>query len=418
MAQTFEIRFARSAGLAAILEAPSNSFHWTGNGSLSIDAQGISVAVRRGLLSLLGVDRMRRIPASDLKEVFREGEALRVEFAANDTARGSLRFWATDRDTAARIVRLLPTSRTVELEESAALGEFRVNRRIALILGLVLAVVAGTIIAISLRDPRQTSDQRLTTSEQPASLEPAPLPDLATPALKNTDGTPSSDTPGARAPRAAIVPASSAPAGTVDPSGTTSATRQATPDTPAGATSSATSTSDGTTAATEAGVAPADSKLALLDAPTFAPPPLAPPAPASTHPIVTPIPHGTPSFNRALRQLALFGSESDDLLAEYDAYLNRFRNGQIGVGEFTKRLSELEKLWLNVTSRIQEAQDFADPLLVDLRATLLACAGERRSFLSSFSRGTATADQQSIKSAAEHEARAVELDQRARRYID
>ena len=42
MAHTFDIRFARSAGLAALLEAPENAFRWKGAGLLRIDAQGIS----------------------------------------------------------------------------------------------------------------------------------------------------------------------------------------------------------------------------------------------------------------------------------------------------------------------------------------------------------------------------------------
>ena len=38
-------------GLAALFESPANRFRWKGAGRLSIDAQGVSVAVRRGLLT-------------------------------------------------------------------------------------------------------------------------------------------------------------------------------------------------------------------------------------------------------------------------------------------------------------------------------------------------------------------------------
>ena len=118
MAQTFDIRFARSAGLAALLEAPENRFRWKGGGLLRIDAQSISFAVKRGLLALFAGKRTRRIPAGNLKAVYREGDALRVEFQADEAARVVLPFWADDRDAAAQIVRLLPTSQTVEIEDS------------------------------------------------------------------------------------------------------------------------------------------------------------------------------------------------------------------------------------------------------------------------------------------------------------
>jgi hypothetical protein len=146
MPHTFDIRFDRTEGLAALLEAPTNSFRWKGSGRLSIDAQGISIAVRRGLLSLLARDRTRRIPAANLKEVFREGAALRVEFATDQTPRAALRFWAGDRATAAQIVQLLPTLRTIELEENATSARFRVNwRALALLGGALTAAVLGIV---------------------------------------------------------------------------------------------------------------------------------------------------------------------------------------------------------------------------------------------------------------------------------
>ena len=116
MAQTFDIRFARSAGLAALLEVPENAFRWKGGGLLRIDAHGISIGVKRGLLALLGGKRTQRIPTENLRAVYREGDALRVEYQSGESARVVLPFWADDRDIAAQIVRLLPTSQTVEIE--------------------------------------------------------------------------------------------------------------------------------------------------------------------------------------------------------------------------------------------------------------------------------------------------------------
>lgn len=182
MAQTFDIRFARSAGLAAMLEAPSNSFQWTGNGSLSIDAQGISVAVQRGLLSLLSRNRTRRIPSASLSQVFREGDALRVEFATADATRASLKFWARDREAAAQIVRLMPTLRTIELEEKSGNGHFRLNWRGLLLSGAVLATVLFGVLA--LRGNR--------TNDSPVESQVPPNPSSL--AAASADGV---ETPGA-----------------------------------------------------------------------------------------------------------------------------------------------------------------------------------------------------------------------------
>jgi hypothetical protein len=148
MTHTFEIRFDRSQGLAALLATPTNSFRWTGAGRLSIDPQGISVAVQRGLLSLLARNRTRRIAASNLKEVFREGDALRLEFTTDESASTSLLFFAHDRDTAARIVSLLPTTRTVELEHSTnpRARRFRSRTRAWMLAGAI--ALAGAVVSL------------------------------------------------------------------------------------------------------------------------------------------------------------------------------------------------------------------------------------------------------------------------------
>ena len=118
MAHTFDIRFARSSGLAAFLQSPTNTFGWKGAGRLSIDPEGISITVRRGVHSLFA--QTCRVPAAELKGVLREGEALRVEFATANNPRAVVPFWVRDQQTAEEIVRLLPTTHTVELNHDAA----------------------------------------------------------------------------------------------------------------------------------------------------------------------------------------------------------------------------------------------------------------------------------------------------------
>jgi hypothetical protein len=145
MSHSFDVRFARSTGFLAWLEASPNRRRWKGAGRLSIDAEGISIAVKRGLTTLFSA-RSRRISARDLTEVYREADALRLEFNAAGDSREVLPLWASGSDAAAEIVKLLPTQRTVELEHSTGRSPpyrpdwFAVAR--LLIGGLVLAALA------------------------------------------------------------------------------------------------------------------------------------------------------------------------------------------------------------------------------------------------------------------------------------
>jgi hypothetical protein len=190
--QTFDIRFARSTGLIGLLEAPANTFHWKGGGRLRIDVEGISFAAKRGLLSLL--PHTRRVEAANLREVLREGDALRVEFTTTDQERAVVRFWARDRDGAEQIVRLLPTTRTVELEHDTGAGGhlgFRVDWRAATALVLVVAIL-GSVIALLQRDPTPAT-------VEPMQVEATPVPPAAKPSIAPMS---SSDA----APREARVP--------------------------------------------------------------------------------------------------------------------------------------------------------------------------------------------------------------------
>lgn len=145
MSQTFAIRFERDAGLAGLLTAPQNSFRWKGAGTLRIEREGIRIAVKRGLLWLFPLER--RVAAADLEEVYREGEVLRLTFTDSGAPRATVSCWAEDADTAGKIVELLPTRRTVELEHStraAQLAHRRYDRRALSLLLAVAIAVAGS----------------------------------------------------------------------------------------------------------------------------------------------------------------------------------------------------------------------------------------------------------------------------------
>ena len=151
MAQTFDIRFAKSAGLAGLFEAPANEYRWKGAGRLSIDATGVSIAVRRGLLTLFARATTRRIPTNSLIGVYREGNALRLEFSTRESARAVLPIWVGNRDAAAQIVTLLPTQRSVELEDGdpEPTRRYRFDRK--LVAFLLIGAVALAVGALTLQ---------------------------------------------------------------------------------------------------------------------------------------------------------------------------------------------------------------------------------------------------------------------------
>jgi len=146
VAHTFDIRFHRYGGLAGLFEAPSNTFRWKGAGLLRVDADSISIVPRRGLLSLF--PGSRRVPARDLTEVLREGDALRVEFSTGKSTRAVVPFWVRDSNTAEQIVSLLPTRQTVEMEHDAAgvSGRgFRIDWRALAWVAVAVAVAVSAI---------------------------------------------------------------------------------------------------------------------------------------------------------------------------------------------------------------------------------------------------------------------------------
>ena len=152
MARTFDIRFARSDGIAALLETPLNTFRWRGDALLQIDGERLDIRRKRGIHSLLTRRTHFRIHAAELREVTREGDALRIEFGVPGSRRVVLPFWVRDRAEAAEIVRLMPTDRTVEsdepVENPTAPRQFRVERRWALRLFFVFVMVACAVLLI------------------------------------------------------------------------------------------------------------------------------------------------------------------------------------------------------------------------------------------------------------------------------
>jgi len=381
MAQTFDIRFARSAGLAAMLEVPENAFRWKGGGLLHIDAHGVSIGLKRGLLALLGGKRTQRIPTENLRAVYREGDALRVEYQSGESARVVLPFWADDRETAEKIVRLLPTSQTVEIEHSTGSGSGtpRADWRMLLTLAaLVAAVAVGTWAVYPRGVPIAAGTGTAVGGPGSDGVESGPgampMPD-ATVALTETPASPA----------AGILPPALASGAAPQVSGPETST----PD-------------------------------FLEPPPVVLSPPGSLPLPRDyvrSADFVIPIARGTPAYDVAKRELNIFGQETFGLESGYRALRNLLDGATITPEIFAGRLRDQEMRWWDLTFRIFDNDALADPALLDLRATMLAAARLWRSFLTLYSEGILKRDHVMIANSFDELARAQEMQSRARLFV-
>jgi hypothetical protein len=108
------------------------------------------------------------VPAGQIREVYREGEALHLTFSTADRAQARVSCWAADASTAAEIVQLLPTRRTVELEHTTdrlAGDRPRYDRRVLAMLAVVS--MAGAAIWLWPRNTGTAKPDALPLLEAP-----------------------------------------------------------------------------------------------------------------------------------------------------------------------------------------------------------------------------------------------------------
>jgi hypothetical protein len=358
MAHDFEIRFARSAGLAGLLEAPANPARLKGGGRISIDARGIIISARRNLTSLLQRPTTRRIDAANLTEVYREGAALRVEFANEAGTREILPFWARNSKIAADIVRAMPTLRTVEFDQAVSTDEsrFEWDKRVLIML---IATIAGiALFALLLWTPSGVA---------PVTAPPVVMPSAGTePAPPNFDvERPASETP-------ASAPASDAASAALEPVWQTMPVTIAPPRTP----------------------------IYVGD---------------EIH--VQPIARGSPAYAAARRALEKFEAAAARLRIDYRAQHALFQSTALTNDQFADYLrSSLEMRWWNLTFEILADDALVADGLLDLRATLLACARHWRGFLDGYAEGLLKLDHVAIAEAFDRMSIAEEMESRARRF--
>ena len=163
-APQFAVQFSRPRAVAGRPDSRTNSFRWTGSGTIHILERGLLVMTRRrSPLGFRTADE-RFVPASEICEVFRDGDSVRVDLRDDARNTAFFQFWTGNPAIAGTIVRLLPTTRTIEYEvaptEQVAtprppltLHRRRARRRFvqaALIVGL-LAIAALLVTDIVLR---------------------------------------------------------------------------------------------------------------------------------------------------------------------------------------------------------------------------------------------------------------------------
>jgi hypothetical protein len=179
-APEFQVLFSRPATLAGHSDSRTNSFRWIGAGTIHILERGLLVITkRRSPLGFRTADE-RFVPASEICEVYREGDSVRVDLRSDIQRDAFFQFWTANVSTAGTIVRLLPTTRTIEYEGAAAENGAvpktqpslrRVRPRhvgvfIAIIVGLV-GIASLVVTDIALR--RESAD-----SGHPEPVTPAP----------------------------------------------------------------------------------------------------------------------------------------------------------------------------------------------------------------------------------------------------
>lgn len=118
------VRFTLADGLSVLLRRLPNSFGWVGMGTLRFEDHGVYVTAKGR--PLLGLHRSRRfISAFEIREVYREGPAVRVDLRAAGVEPRFFWFWAEDAAAAAAVVKHLASKQSVEFDDGLRGGAAR-----------------------------------------------------------------------------------------------------------------------------------------------------------------------------------------------------------------------------------------------------------------------------------------------------
>jgi hypothetical protein len=395
MAHTFDIRFARSSSFAGLFEASLNSFGWRGNGQLSIDSSALEVGVKRSFISPFIRQRSCRIPVDQIREVYREGEALRIEFSDGRRSTGVLPLWAQDRGSAARIVELLPTTNTVELEQTLSDTHPRpvVSKRSRVLAALLTAFVLVSILLLMPKRPTPTtasppiapvSGHEIATQPTRSPEEPAPLVTPAAP--RGSSGEPAASIEPGAADTPAPAQAISPPAAKVVRSPTTQQPAAASP---------------------ASGTEP--------DPDNFVP--TVPEIEFRAEDLVVSLRQGSLAYDAARDTLKQFELMASELGERYRKQRQLSDSGQLDADAFARSLDAIQGQWRQQGMKLLDPAGLKDPALSAFLSTLVAVVTYQSDFLSGYAAAVRAKDANAILKAFEELARAEEMLERARLYV-
>ncbi len=153
-APEFPVKFSRPTDLAGRSDTRPNTFRWTGTGTIRVMERGLMVMARRRSALGFYTTEQRLVPAWEIADVYREGNSVRLDLRGDARHRDFFQFWANDASMAGTIVRLLPTTRTIEFEgahpTSGSTDVLAQRRRVRVdaLIPIALAVVLGGIVAL------------------------------------------------------------------------------------------------------------------------------------------------------------------------------------------------------------------------------------------------------------------------------
>jgi hypothetical protein len=393
MAHTFDVRFSRSPSLAGFFTASANSFGWRGHGQLTIDSLGLEIGVKRGLASLFVRQRSCRIAADTIREVYRDGEALRIEFSSRVRPREVLPLWAQDRDAAAQIVELLPTTHTVEIEPApGSRAAAAAPRRTWMFVAGAIALIAAAIGWVTLQDPAL----KLAQQQRPVELPPPGGPE---PYVTQTSEPP--------AEGAAEAPAPLAPVNT--------------PDSPLPSVATTPVEAAIGPAATPVGAASENIARRQTTEPQEPDPdifvPTVPEIEIPTEQLVVSLRQGTLAYDTALEILKQFENVAAPLSDRYRAQRELFDAGNLAPDAYAKALDALEAQWAKLTGLVSDPRYSRDPALNGFLATLAAVTSYQRRFLSGYAGAIRSKDAAAALKALDDLKHADDMLIRARLYV-
>ncbi len=133
------VRFTSTSALVARLEKPLNSFYWVGPATLHFSGRGVLITARRSAWLGLRQTQLFIAPA-DIRDVYREANEVQVHL--HGFRNPYFRLWAENAASAAEIVALLPTERTIEFDTAISEPRGVIPWRIPTVVLVALAAVA------------------------------------------------------------------------------------------------------------------------------------------------------------------------------------------------------------------------------------------------------------------------------------